>query len=124
MELYKPVVQLEQTPDTIVTSGDEVPTDQSTAVVRRRMVTDEQSKDVRNTVKISPLRAPLKQNDSKSKEESLNSSQSSADAKMILKHFEFLRIVLSVMTAYLCRRVLATGYGMFYFQVPYFYYKS
>ncbi|XP_060561954.1 uncharacterized protein LOC132721638 [Ruditapes philippinarum] len=75
------------------------------------------SRPIRNTVKISPIRKPHSvQNDSKSADESLNTSRSSSDAKMMLKHFEFLRIVLCVMVAYLCRRVLSTGYGVFYFQ--------
>ncbi|KAH3861747.1 uncharacterized protein LOC127866041 [Dreissena polymorpha] len=71
----------------------------------------------RSTVKITPIKRNVStQNTSVSQNDSLNTSRSSSDAKMILKHFEFLRIVLSVMVAYLCRRVLSTGYGVFYFQ--------
>ncbi|XP_052817818.1 uncharacterized protein LOC128244654 [Mya arenaria] len=90
----------------------------TTTVTRRRVgTTDNQAIEQKNMVKISPLKRPVTEsNNSTLNNESLNSSRSSADAKMILKHFEFLRIVLSVMTAYLCRRVLATGYGIFYFQ--------
>ncbi|XP_045213212.2 uncharacterized protein LOC123564023 [Mercenaria mercenaria] len=75
------------------------------------------SRHSRNTVKISPIKKPDRvHNDSASLNESLNSSRSSSDAKMMLKHFEFLRIVLCVMVAYLCRRVLSSGYGILYFQ--------
>lgn len=76
------------------------------------------SRNSRNTVKISPIKKPhTVQNDKSSLNESLNSSRSMSDAKMMLKHFEFLRIVLCVMVAYLCRRVLSSGYGIFYFEV-------
>lgn len=69
-------------------------------------------------MKISPIKKPhTVQNDKASLNESLNSSRSMSDAKMMLKHFEFLRIVLCVMVAYLCRRVLSSGYGIFYFEV-------
>lgn len=70
----------------------------------------------RNIVKIAPLKkAHAVGHDSTN--ESLNSSRSSSDAKMMLKHFEFLRIVMCIMVAYVCRRVLSSGYGILYFQV-------
>lgn len=79
---------------------------------------DEPQTLIKSTVKVSPIKRPLQtQNDTGSANESLNSSRSSSDAKMMLKHFEFLRIVMCVMVAYLCRRVLSSGYGVFYFEV-------
>lgn len=91
-------------------------------VLRQRQIPITDSSDQTTvqkcTVKVSPIKKPaVTQNSTVTPSECLNSSQSSSDAKMILKHFEFLRIVMCVMVAYLCRRVLATGYGIFYFQV-------
>ena len=97
-------------------------TTESSSVLRQRQIpTDNSAAPARlpkSTVKVSPLKRPLSSQETPvSANESLNSSRSSSDAKMILKHFEFLRIVMCVMVAYLCRRVLITGYGVFYFQV-------
>lgn len=91
-------------------------------VLRQRQIPITDSSDQTTvqkcTVKVSPIKKPaVTQNSTVTPSECLNSSRSSSDAKMILKHFEFLRIVMCVMVAYLCRRVLATGYGIFYFQV-------
>ena len=72
---------------------------------------------VRNTVKISPLKQTVVTENSEAADESLNVSRSTSEAKMMLKHFEFLRIVLCFMVGFLCRKVLSSGYGVFYAQV-------
>ena len=77
-------------------------------------------KSPRSTVKITPLKKPHISGDNNVKvtaNDSMSTSRSTSEAKMMLKHFEFLRIVLCFIVAFLCRRVLATGYGIFYVQV-------
>lgn len=92
-----------------------VPVSENNSAIKEREVTNRQT--VRNTVKISPLKKkPLSQK-SETSDESLNISRSSSEAKMMLKHFEFLRIVLCFMVGFLCRKVLTSGYGIFYVQV-------
>ena len=71
----------------------------------------------KSTVKVSPLRRPQTLPNESNLNDSLNTSKSTVEAKMMLKHFEFLRIVLCFMTAFLCRKVLVSGYGIFYIQV-------
>ena len=78
-------------------------------------ITNRQS--VRNTVKISPLKKAAVAEKSTPSDESLDVSRSSSEAKMMLKHFEFLRIVLCFMVGFLCRKVLSSGYGILYVQV-------
>ncbi|KAL4240329.1 hypothetical protein ACF0H5_001120 [Mactra antiquata] len=81
------------------------------------VTTNEQTIQNRSTVKISPIkRTQPSANSNNVQNDSLNSSRISSDAKMMLKHFEFLRIVMCVMVAYLCRRVLSSGYGVFYIE--------
>ena len=72
---------------------------------------------VRNTVKISPLKKRVVTETSEAADDSLNVSRSTSEAKMMLKHFEFLRIVLCFMVGFLCRKLLSSGYGVFYVQV-------
>ena len=72
---------------------------------------------IRNTVKISPLKKPVMTETSEISDGSLNVSRSTSEAKMMLKHFEFLRIVLCFMVGFLCRKLLSSGYGVFYVQV-------
>ena len=71
----------------------------------------------RNTVKVSPLKKTHVSETTADADDSLNVSRSTAEAKMMLKHFEFLRIVLCFMAGFLCRKVLSSGYGIFYVQV-------
>ena len=71
----------------------------------------------RSTVKISPLKKTNITETPSETDESLNVSRSTSEAKMMLKHFEFLRIVLCFMAGFLCRKVLTSGYGIFYVQV-------
>ncbi|KAL3876773.1 hypothetical protein ACJMK2_034569 [Sinanodonta woodiana] len=87
----------------------------------RRDSKNEQKTALRNTVKIAPVQKSGKENVANTTnidepDTSLNKSMKNSDMKMLMKQFDFLRICICFLLAFLCRKVLAFGYGMFYVQ--------
>ncbi|KAK3592824.1 hypothetical protein CHS0354_019052 [Potamilus streckersoni] len=93
----------------------------STEARIRRDHKNEQKNVVKNTVKIAPMQKPEKEigtntTNMDESDTSLNKSMKNSDIKMLQKQFDFLRICFCFLLAFLCRKVLAFGYGMFYVQ--------